>query len=143
MLLENALDLYQRCFSKQKLPNTNQFLRLCEDLRQSIESLLLLGIGLSPQDESTFSENQRDKRKMLSDYIEKKLVAKVELDQHVIEKRVNPEVCRIFTKDLKRTMADVMSWNNGRKAEKNAALAQIFDKAQQNELTYICEIFLK
>jgi hypothetical protein len=49
MLLENSIELYERCFLKSKVPSTNQFLRLCEDLRQSIESLLVLGIGINPQ----------------------------------------------------------------------------------------------
>ena len=101
LLLENSLDLYRRCFAKSKIPNTNQFLRLCEDLRQAIESLLLLGIGLNPQEnEESHRDSRKAKIRALKDYIDRKLVAKVELDKHVIEDRLSAEHCRIITRDV-------------------------------------------
>ncbi|TNV86324.1 hypothetical protein FGO68_gene2054 [Halteria grandinella] len=144
MLLENSLDLYMRCFQKNKVPNTNQFLRLCEDLRQGIESLLLLGIGLNPQQTPTpFAEATKTKQQAFKDYIEKKLCAKIELDKHVLTRKLDVEECRVLTRDLKRQLSEVLTWQQNRKQEKQQVFAHLYEKVQSNELAYIAEIFLK
>ena len=109
MLLQNSLELYNRCFAKNKLPNTNQFLRLCEDLRQAIESLLLLGIGLNPEEDGTYADHTYTKTQCLKDYIDKKLIAKIELDPHILGSKLSFDECRIIDRAVRKQLNDILS----------------------------------
>eukprot|EP00347_Sterkiella_histriomuscorum_P007147 403350089 len=143
MLLENSIDLYQKCFQKNKVPNTNQFLRFCEDLRQSVESLLLLGIAINPDDSQEQVKVDRSKYQQLRDYVEKKLVCKVRLDKHMIVTKTSSKQCKILNQELVAHLTDVAFWNNSRKQEKTNELNRLITKIQQGELSYIVEVYLK
>lgn len=74
-------------------------LKFCDDLRNGVESLLLLGIGINP-DKSEASEFNKGKCQSLKDFIERKLYAKIELDPHVLSTKLDPKSCRILTNNL-------------------------------------------
>jgi len=64
-----------------------------------VESLLLLGIGLNPDDKSTsYREANTINDQALRDYIDKKLIAKIEFAEHVIPTKLTASACRIMTK---------------------------------------------
>ncbi|CDW74715.1 UNKNOWN [Stylonychia lemnae] len=143
LLLENSIDLYQRCFLKNKVPNSNQFLRFCEDLRQSVESLLLLGIAINPDDSQEVSLADRSKHQALRDYVERKLITKIHLDKHVLITKSHPKTCKIMNRELVDHLNDVAFWNNSKKSEKQQELQRFVSKVQQGELGYLIEIYLK
>ena len=88
--------------------------------------MLLLGIGLNPdKDASTYRGSTKDKVKALRDYIDKKLVAKVELDEHMLGAKLSTDGCRICTRDMQKHMGEVMA---SRKTEKGPIIRELFER---------------
>jgi hypothetical protein len=75
--------------------------------------------------------------------VSKKLVAKIELDKHVLTRKLDIEECRILTRDMKRRMSECIHWQQNRKQEKQQTFNALYERLQTNEIVYIAEIFLK
>ena len=67
----------------------------------------------------------KGKFKALKDYIEKKIVSKIELDKHVLDSKFNPSKCLIANKLLISHLNDVAFWNNSKKSEKQEELNKL------------------
>lgn len=61
----------------------------------------------------------------------------------MLSRKLDIEECRVLTRDLKRQMNEVLTWQQSRKQEKQQVFNGVYEKLQANELTYIAEIFLK
>ena len=58
-VLKNCLELFEKCYKSETnaVPSTNQMLRLCQDTREAVESLLMLGIGLPASEDHENDKN--------------------------------------------------------------------------------------
>jgi len=100
---------------------------------------------LNPEEEGTHhSDHTNTKTQCLKDYIDKKLIAKIELDPHILGQRLSFDECRIVDRSVRKQLNDILSQPASvKKSEKQSLIASVLDRICRNEVTYVGEIYLK